>query len=115
MRLATQKDGGRNRLLFSNPDNLTRTDGKTTVSKDRMNLTVHLSYDEGQSWPVERVVEPGSSGYSDLSVLPDGTILCLYETGAGAGSFPSRKLVLAHFNLEWLTNGKDTLKRSPLR
>jgi sialidase-1 len=101
MRLSTRTDGGRDRLLFSNPDNLTRADGKDTVSKDRKNLTVYISDDEGKSWPVKRSIEKGPSGYSDLSVLPGGTILCLYELGAAAG----RKLVLAHFNLEWLTQG----------
>ncbi len=105
VRLSTQEAGGRNRLLFANPENLTRADGKATVSKDRKNLTVHLSYDEGRSWPLKRTIEMGSSGYSDLSVMPNGTIFCLYETGGGAGSFPDRKLVLARFNLEWLTEG----------
>jgi sialidase-1 len=108
MRLSTRKTGGRNRLLFSNPDNLTRADGREIVSKDRKNLTIHLSYDEGESWPVKRIVEPESSGYSDLTVLPDGTVLCLYEKGGSPGSFPNRKLVLARFNLEWLTEGKDS-------
>jgi sialidase-1 len=107
VRFSTKKSGGRNRLLFSNPESTTRADGRNTVSKDRRNLTVHLSYDEGGSWPVKRALEPGSSGYSDLAVLPDGAILCLYETGAGPGSFPNRKLVLARFNLEWLSEGKD--------
>jgi sialidase-1 len=110
-RLSLKKKGrGRNRLLFSNPDNVTRVDGKQTVSKDRVKLTVHLSYDEGKSWTVKRSLEEGSSGYSDMSVLPDGTILCLYETGRAPGSFPDRKLVLARFNLEWLSEGKDSWK-----
>jgi sialidase-1 len=109
VRLSTQKTGGRNRILFSNPNNLTRADGRDVVSKDRKNLTVYLSYDEGDHWPVKRTLEEGSSGYSDLTVLPDGTILCLYETGGGPGSFPNRKLVLARFNLEWLTSGNDSL------
>ena len=115
VRLSTGKTGGRNRLLFSNPENLTRADGRESVSKDRRNLTIHLSYDEGETWPVKRVLEPGSSGYSDLAVLPDGTILCLYETGAGPGTFPNRKLVLARLNLEWLTEGKDAMKRGARR
>jgi len=54
---------------------------------------------------VKRALEPGASAYSDLAVLPDGAILCLYE--AGAGNFTDRKLVLARFNLEWLTQGQD--------
>ena len=111
MRLSTKKTGGRNRLLFSNPDSLTRADGRDILSKDRKNLTVYLSYDEGDSWPVKRTLEEGSSGYSDLTVLPDGTILCLYEAGDGPGSFPNRKVLLARFNLEWLTSGKDSLPK----
>jgi len=116
VRLSTAKTNGRNRLLFSNPDNLTRADGKDVVSKDRKNLTVRLSYDEGASWPIERSIEPGSSGYSDLAVLPNDTILCYYETGSGQpGSFPNRLLMLARFNLEWLTAGNDSMAKKGTR
>jgi sialidase-1 len=90
---------GKNRLLFSSPDNLTRADGKDTVSKDRKNLTVRMSDDEGTTWPVKRTIDSGASGYSDLAVLPDGTILCYYEAGSGSSS----SLKLARFNLDWLT------------
>ena len=110
VRLSTRKTGGKSRLLFSNPENLTRADGRETVSKDRQNLTIHMSYDEGETWPVKRTVEAGIAGYSDLAVLPDGTVLCLYESGsAQPGGFPNRLLVLARFNLEWLTGGKDSM------
>jgi sialidase-1 len=108
VRFTTRKTDGKNRLLFSNPDNLSRVDGKDNVSKDRRNLTIHLSYDEGKSWPIKKTIEGGSSGYSDLAVLPDGTMLCLYEAG---GSFPHEKLVLARFTLDWLTDRKDFLTK----
>ncbi|MBL9124270.1 MAG: exo-alpha-sialidase, partial [Planctomycetaceae bacterium] len=80
-RLTTTADSDRNRLLFSNPANLERAQGAVTPggSRDRKNLTVRLSYDEGKTWPVSRVLEAGPSGYSDLAVAPDGTIYCLYE------------------------------------
>jgi sialidase-1 len=112
VRLSTKKNGGKNRLLFSNPDNLTRKDGKDLPGKDRRNLTVRVSYDEGASWTVKKPIEPDISGYSDLAVLPDGTILCFYETGSQAppNGTQTRELVLARFNLEWLTDGKDSLK-----
>ncbi len=111
VRLSTMKTGGRNRLLFSNPDNLTRMDGKDLPGKDRKNLTVRVSYDEGVSWSVKKALEPGVSGYSDLAVLPDGTILCFYETGSAAppNGALTRQLMLARFNLEWLTDGQDSL------
>jgi sialidase-1 len=105
VRLSTKRDGGKNRILFANPDNLTRSDGKQLASKDRRNLTVRLSYDEAKTWPVKRVLEPGPSGYSDLAVSPNGMIWCLYEAGGSS----HERLVLAKFNLEWLTGGRDSL------
>jgi sialidase-1 len=105
VRLSLAKGGGRNRLLFSNPDTLDPVSGAARPGqrRERKNLTIHMSYDEGETWPVKKVLEPGSSGYSDLAVLQDGTILCLYETKTA--------MFLARFNLEWLTGGKDSLKR----
>jgi sialidase-1 len=69
-----------------------------------------LSYDEGHTWPVSKVLEPGISGYADLAVGPYGSIYCLYEDGGvdGNASDPAC-LTLARFNLEWLTDGRDSL------
>jgi len=44
---------------------------------------------------VSRAIEPGPSGYSDLAVLRDGTILLFYEHPKG--------MTVARFNMEWLT------------
>jgi sialidase-1 len=111
MRLSTKTTGGKDRLLFVNPDNLQRADGKETRSKDRINLTVRLSYDEGGHWAVSRTVEPGATGYADLSVLPDGTILCLYEVVPKVDGVARHDEMLARFNLEWLTEGRDSWTR----
>ena len=102
VRYSTKKQGGKDRLLFSNPDNLSRADGNPEPgkSRDRKNVTVQLSYDEGETWSVKRAVEAGRSGYSDLAVMKNGAILLLYERAADA-------LTLARFNLEWLTDGRD--------
>jgi sialidase-1 len=94
----------RSLLLFSNPDNLTRADGKDAISKDRKNLTVRLSRDEGRSWTAKRVIEPGQSGYSDLAAA-HGDIFCFYES---AGKY----LTLARFNLAWITQGNGSLEKS---
>ncbi len=101
----------KNRILFSNPDNLERADGKPEAGKnrDRKNVSVKLSYDEGATWPVSKSIEPGASMYSDLAVTHAGTILCLYGSGAKPG-FAGDALTLARFNLEWLTDGKDAPK-----
>ena len=114
-RLSLKKNRSKDRLLFSNPDNLSRADNKDVpgTGRDRKNLTVQLSYDEGKHWTVKRILDPGPSGYSDMAVLPDGSILCLYEKGRDqVKGFQIQSLTLASFNLEWLTSGKDSLRRS---
>ena len=108
--------GDKNRILFANPNTLERADHKEAPgkSRDRKNLSVKLSYDEGATWPVNKALEPGFSGYSDLAVLPDGTILCFYERGSTNNKdiYRTGLLTLARFNLEWLTDGKDSAKRA---
>jgi len=71
-------------LLFSNPHTLPLdADGAEIPGGKgkRKNLSLKLSRDDGRTWPVDKTLDPGPSGYSDLAVLPDGTILCLYEAG----------------------------------
>jgi sialidase-1 len=112
-RLSEKATQDRDRLLFANPDNLLRSgkEGKPGQVRDRKNLTVKLSYDEGKTWPVFRVLEPGFSGYSDLAVGPTGTIYCFYERGSTDGKdiYATKYLTVARFNLEWLSDGKDSL------
>lgn len=92
-------------ILFANPDNLEndliRPGG--SLAHDRKRLTVKLSRDNGTTWPVSRVLESGPSGYSDLAVLADGTILCLYEADLVTRMCDDRFVRLARFNLPWLT------------
>lgn len=66
-------------------------------------LTVKLSLDDGQTWPVAKVLEEGPSAYSALAVLADGTILCLYECDILTRMGDDRYLRLARFDMEWLT------------
>jgi sialidase-1 len=110
VRLSGAGDGRRNRLLFVNPDNLLvgAEEGKPGRGRDRKNLTVQLSYDEGATWAVKRVVEPGWSGYADINVGKDGRIHLLYERGnSGDDRFRVAALTLATFDLKWLTKGND--------
>ena len=113
VRYSTEASGGKNRILFSNPHNLDRADGKAEPGKnrDRKNVSVKLSYDEAQTWPVNKAIEPGASMYSDIAVTPAGTILCFYGrsgNNSGLAAFAGGRLTLARFNLEWLTNGQDS-------
>jgi len=111
VRVSVANAGEKTRIAFANPHNMERDDGKIAAgkSRDRKNLSVKLSYDEGHTWPVNKALEPSWSGYSDLAVLRDGTILCFYERGSGDGksSTKTTRLTVARFNLERLTDGKD--------
>ena len=48
----------------------------TVTVRSGEKLTVRLSADEGQSWPIAQVLHAGPAAYSDLAVLPDMTICC---------------------------------------
>jgi len=108
-RHSTAREGKRDRILFSNPDSLeVSLPGCWKGVRDRKNLTIRMSYDECGTWPVSKVLEPGPSGYSDLAVARDGTIMCLYECGMIADRMArSKELTLARFDLAWLTGGRD--------
>jgi sialidase-1 len=95
--------GGKRLLLFSNPHNLARADGKVEPGKnrDRRNVSVKISEDEGVTWRLSKAIEPGPSAYSDIAVTKSGTILCFYGR-AGKPHFAGGALTLARFNLEWL-------------
>lgn len=60
-----------NTLLFSNPAH----------KKQRKNLTLSISYNDGATWPKQIVIHKGKSAYSDMAVLPTGNVICVYETG----------------------------------
>jgi len=96
LRFTNASEHRRNRLLFGNP-----------ASIKREQLMIRLSYDEGQSWPVAKLLNAGPSGYSDLAILNDMTVGCLYERGEKR---VYQKLTFARFNLVWLTDGKDDLR-----
>lgn len=84
---------GRNRVLLAHP----------ASPSERAQLTVRMSYDECETFPVAKVLHSGSAAYSDLAIAPDMTILCLYEADRYS------RIMLARFGLEWLTDGKDDL------
>ncbi|MEV6159950.1 exo-alpha-sialidase [Nonomuraea sp. NPDC052129] len=92
---------GVNRVLFSRPD-----------APMRWNMTVAVSYDEGDSFRYSRSVNPGRGYYSDLARLSDGTIVLLYGCDGDLDGTP-RRVAAARFNLEWLTQGRDSLATGP--
>jgi sialidase-1 len=94
-------------FVFTNPDSRGNSGlhGKHNF-RHRENVTVRMSSDDCQTWPVARRLEEGISGYTDLAVGPDGTIYCIYERG-GADGFAFERLTLARFNREWIEAGEQ--------
>lgn len=92
-------------LLFSNPDNLDKAGAKQPpapgTGRDRKNVTVRLSTDDGKTWTAKRTIESGFSAYSDLARASDGTMLLLYERAGEKGGNYGR-LTVARFGLEWV-------------
>ncbi|MDY0165968.1 MAG: sialidase family protein [Thermoguttaceae bacterium] len=97
------------RILFSNPDNLLvrGEPGRPGRNRDRRNLTVRISSDDGKTWPIARAVDPGPSGYSDLAAAPDGTVYCFFERGAVSGNhFHTEALTLARLPADLSDTGR---------
>lgn len=96
IRYTAVEDGDdKNRLLFSNANS----------DKDRNNLTVRISYDEGKTWTEGKTIYDGPSAYSDLTILENGDIGVFFEQdNYTKNSFVS-------FSLDWLTDGKDSYKK----
>ena len=64
----------RDRILWTGPK-----------GPDRKHLVARLSYDEGETWPVERSISTDFAAYSDLAVLKDKSVGVLWERGVTEG------------------------------
>lgn len=83
-------------LVYAHPDS-DKKDG--TASRDRRNLTIKVSDDDGQTWKWSRVLDPGMGAYSDLAIDREGNVCCLYESGHGGR--PYGALTFVKFPLAW--------------
>ncbi|MBO1754564.1 exo-alpha-sialidase [Allobranchiibius sp. CTAmp26] len=83
---APRSDPRSRQLLFVNNDDPTL----------RRNLTVRMSCDSGRTWPVSRVVDPDSAGYSTLTRQSNGRFGLLYERDG------YQKITYTSFGLDWL-------------
>lgn len=96
IRYTSIEDGyKKNRLLFSNANS----------AKGRVNMTVRVSYDEGETWTEGRTIYEGGSAYSSLTILENGDIAVFFEQD------DYTKNPFVSFSLKWLTDGKDKYKR----
>ncbi|WP_418929381.1 exo-alpha-sialidase [Barnesiella intestinihominis] len=88
---------GKSRLLHSLPESTTT----------RENVTIYLSEDDGETWPIKKRLVDGYSAYSSLTVLSDGTIGALVEEGKWDINLPGEdgfQLVFYRFTMDWLTS-----------
>lgn len=88
---------GKSRLLHSLPESTTT----------RENVTIYLSEDDGETWPIKKRLVDGYSAYSSLTVLSDGTIGALVEEGKWDSDLPGEdgfQLVFYRFTMDWLTS-----------
>lgn len=81
-------------LLFSN----------IISEKGRENGHVWVSFDGGKTWPVKKLIDKGSFGYSSMiagrnNTVSEGLIYLFYESDGGGK--------MAKFNLQWLLDGKE--------
>lgn len=96
IRYTSIKDGyNKNRLLFSNAKS----------EKERINMTVRISYDEGKTWSDGKTIYAGSSAYSSMTILKNGNIGLFFEKDK------HQENVYTSFSLEWLTDGEDRLTK----
>jgi sialidase-1 len=102
IRYTSRKGDEKSRLLFANPDIVGQRYG--VVPRTRM--TIKLSYDEGKTWPVEKLIHPGPSSYSSLVRLPGGDVGLVYE---GGEKHRREWIRFARISLPWLTDGRDRL------
>lgn len=81
------------RVMFANP----------ASSVKRRYMTIRISYDEGETWPISRRLHGGLTGYSSLVKTPDNMTGVLYEQPGEGG----RMDVAFHkVNLSWILNGR---------
>jgi sialidase-1 len=91
IRYNIDSESGKSILLFSNSNS----------SNNRENLTVRISYDEGNSWNKGKTIYEGSAAYSDLTVLKNGNIGVFFEADKYTRN------LFTSFPLEWLTDTEE--------
>ncbi|HUT52351.1 MAG TPA: sialidase family protein [bacterium] len=83
---------GPERVLFLNP-----------ASARRENMAIRVSYDGAESWSGPRTIHAGPAAYSDLAILPDGSVGALFENGK---HWPYHKITFVRLDMVRVLNGK---------
>ena len=75
-------------------------------ASSRMNVSICLSEDEGETFGTPRTICPWGSGYSTAVVLPDGTLGVYYEEDGCNATAWNYTLRFVRFSLNWASGGK---------
>lgn len=73
-------------LLFSNNES----------TSGRQRLVIKMSCDDGKTWPIRKIIEPGFAAYSTLARISDGTFGVLWE------SDEYKRITFSTFDERWL-------------
>lgn len=95
IRYGFTEEDGKDRLLFANPD----VTGARYGDVKRTRMTVRMSYDEGVTWPVKKLLHPGPSSYSCLARLENGHVGIVFE---GGEEHRREWIRFMSFPLDWL-------------
>ena len=87
-------------IRYDREDNTSVLLHSLPLGDKRENVAVMLSYDEGKTWSIGRVIVPYSAAYSSLCILPDGIIGMYVEEDSNGGD--RYEMVFYNFTLEWL-------------
>ena len=96
-------------ILFANPATLevSMEMWPGARARDRRNLTVFASTDDGASWPIRRSIEPEFASYSDLAPLDSATAVCVFENGVFDNRIGLDRFIdAAVFDLDFLHGGQ---------
>lgn len=93
LRLTTTNDSNASRIVFANA-----ADGST-----RIKMTLRISYDEGQTWPVNHLVHAAGSAYSALTKLATGDVGLLYEADG------YQRIDFVRRSVSQISDGSDSL------
>ena len=88
---ADEPKSGSDTLLFSNPAH----------RENRVQMTVRMSPDGGETWPFKKLLHPGPSAYSCLTMLNEDAAGCLYEKGE---DHPYETITFESLSLKSLSN-----------
>lgn len=89
LRYSFPSETEKSRILFCRP----------ACRRDRHKLTVAVSYDEGESWPVSAMIYRSSAAYSCMTKLADGSIGVFFERD------DNTKMSFTKFSIDWLEKG----------